>query len=101
MVIDNLKPLKDRNDVGCLWENFLMVERMKKLGYSGQHPSKYYWRTYSGTEIDYVEEGEGKLSGYEFKYSEKVKKAPKLWQETYDNSDYQVINRTNWLEFVK
>lgn len=101
VLIDNLKPLKDRNDGGQLWENFLMVERIKKLEYVGEIYSHYYWRLSSGAEFDLVEEKGGKLTGFEFKSSLKTVRAPKSWLETYPGSDFQVINRDNWLEFVK
>ncbi len=101
ILIDNLKPLKDRNDTGQLWENFLIVERMKKRAYEGGYPATYFWRTYTGAELDYVEEEGGKLAGYEFKYSHKGVKAPKSWLETYSGSDFRAINSDNWLEFVK
>ncbi|KKU02725.1 MAG: AAA ATPase [Candidatus Amesbacteria bacterium GW2011_GWA2_47_70] len=101
VLIDNLKPLKDRNDRGQLWENFLVVERIKKLGYAGEIYSHYYWRLSSGAEFDLVEEKGGKLTGFEFKSSQRTVRAPKSWLETYTGSDFQVINRDNWLEFVK
>ena len=101
ILIDNLKPLKDRNDVGQLWENFLIVERMKKLAYGGEFPAIYFWRTYTGAELDYIEESGGKMSGFEFKYSKKIVRAPKSWSENYPSSSFEVVDRDNWLEFVK
>lgn len=101
ILIDNMKPLKDRNDVGALWENFLMIERMKRNAYLGINPATYFWRTYTGAELDYIEEGEGELRGYEFKYQKANVKAPKSWQETYSGSLFNLINGKNWLEFVR
>ena len=101
ILIDNLKPLKDRNDAGQLWENLLIVERMKKRAYEGGYPATYFWRTHTGAELDYVEEEGGKLAGYEFKYSYKNARPPKSWLETYPGSDFGVINLDNWLDFVK
>lgn len=100
MLIDNFKPLKDRNDVGQLWENFLIIERMKILSYRNISASVYFWRTYSGAELDYVEERSGKLFGYEFKYGRKKKRTPKTWLETYKNSGYEAVNRENWKQFL-
>ena len=100
-MIDNFKTLKDRDDAGRLWENWLIVERMKKLAYTGEYPAMYFWRTYTGAELDYVEEGGGKLAGYEFKYSRKGTRAPKSWLETYPGSSFSVVNKDNWLEFVR
>ena len=100
ILIDNLKPLKDRNDVGALWENFLLVERMKLLAYKQDYASTYFWRTYTGAELDYVEEKDGKLFGFEFKSGNKISRMPKSWKEVYNNSEYTCINRENYLDFV-
>lgn len=101
ILIDNLKILKDRNDVGQLWENYLIVERMKRNAYGGNSVSSYFWRTYTGAELDYVEESEGVMSGYEFKYTKDVAKPPKLWAETYPGAQFKLINSENWLKFVR
>lgn len=99
-LIDNLKSLKDRSDSGQLWENFLIVERMKLLAYKQSYASIYFWRTYTGAELDYVEEKEGKLFGYEFKFNTKVAKPPQSWIGTYPNSEFTYINRENSLDFI-
>lgn len=102
ILIDNLKPLRDRNDVGQLWENFLITERIKASAYGGKNPAMYFWRTYTGAELDLVEEQEGRLNGFELKYSSrKTAKAPKSWTETYPGSSFQLVNKDNWQEFVK
>ena len=100
ILIDNLKPLKDRNDVGQLWENLLITERMKLLAYKQNYASIYFWRTYTGAELDYVEEKEGDLIGFEFKYGNKIDKVPKGWVKAYPKSKYQCINRENYLDFI-
>lgn len=100
IVIDNVKLLKDRNDAGALWENFLIVERMKFLNYEKKLATQYFWRTYTGAELDYVEEIEGQLIGYEFKYGIKKTKAPKSWMHTYPEADFKDINRENFLTFL-
>ena len=100
ILIDNLKLLKDRDDTGALWENFLLVERMKLLAYRQDFASKYFWRTYTGAELDYVEEKDGKLFGFEFKSGSKTYRMPKLWKETYQNAEYSCINRNNYLDFI-
>lgn len=99
-LIDNLKPLKDRDDIGSLWENFLIMERMKLLKYKNKLASTYYWRTYTGAELDYVEETDGKLHGYEFKFAKTVKYPPKTWSETYADSEFLCINRNSYLDFI-
>jgi len=100
IIIDNLKPLKDRNDVGQLWENFLIVERMKYLAYTQKNPSTYFWRTYTGAELDYIEELEGGLTGYEFKYASKKTKVPAGWLTAYPKAEFAQIDKENFLNFV-
>lgn len=100
MVIDNLKPVGQRDDMGALWENFLVIERMKKLAYTRTHAQTYFWRTYTGAELDYIEEREGNLFGFEFKYGTRGAKCPVSWSNAYPNSTCQLINRSNYLDFV-
>jgi len=100
MLIDNLKPLKERNDVGQLWENFLISERVKYLSYIQIYASNYFWRLYTGAELDYVEDTGGELKGYEFKFGGKIAKAPKGWKATYTDSKFKCINKDNYLEFI-
>ncbi len=100
VVIDNLKPLKDRNDVGQLWENFLMSERQKIIAYQHTYAASYFWRTNTGAELDYVEEKDGELFGYEFKYGKSKPRPPKSWLETYPGSTYELINKENFFKFV-
>ena len=100
MLIENFNPLEYRQDTGFLWENFLMAERIKKMAYTPIFGSIYFWRTYGGAELDFVEERDGKLFGYEFKWKSSKAKAPVSWVETYENASFQVINRDNFLEFI-
>lgn len=100
ILIDNLKEPKDRNDTGQLWENFLAVERKKWLAYTKTYASSYFWRTYTGAELDYVEEKEGKLRGFEFKYGIKISKMPKGWVIAYPGSKFLCVNRENYLHFI-
>ena len=100
MLIDDLKPLKDRNDVGLLWENFLIVERMKRLAYTGGYASTYFWRTHTGAELDYIEETGGKLYGYEFKYGNKTVRVPSGWRAAYPHAAFTAVNRDNYLPFI-
>lgn len=100
MVIGNLQPLADRNDQGALWENFLIMERRKLLAYRSGRANTYFWRTYTGAELDYIEEGEGVLAGYEFKYNNKTPKPPKTWNEVYPEAGYSCINLDTYFEFV-
>lgn len=99
-LIENFSSVHSRNDIGQLWENFLIAERRKKMEYQRLYANIYFWRTYSGAELDYLEERGGHLFGYEFKWRSGPKKAPSTWLKTYDNASYQLINRDNFLEFV-
>lgn len=99
-LIENFNPLEARQDVGQLWENFLLVERMKHMAYTAKSANRYFWRTYTGAELDYVEESNGQFRGYEFKWGEKTANAPGSWKETYPNGTFQYINRNNFLPFL-
>ena len=99
-VINNFNSLKNRDDHGMLWENFVFIERQKFNAYTRNYPNIYFWRTYDRKEIDYIEEQGGALRGYEFKWSDKPIKAPQLWFDTYKNASFQTITRDNFLEFV-
>jgi uncharacterized protein len=99
-VIGNFSAVKERDDLGQLWENFLFIERLKKQAYGGQHSNNYFWRTWDQQEIDLVEERDGKLFGFEFKYSSTKARVPKTFVKTYPGSSFKLINRHNFLEFV-
>lgn len=99
-IISNFNTLEIRNDIGELWENFLFIERLKKSSYQNIYANRYFWRTWEQQEIDLIEEREGNLFGYEFKWGEKTIKAPKIWLKTYKEASFEVINKKNYLEFV-
>lgn len=98
-LIDNLKPLSQRIDVGNLWENFIVAERRKQILYQRIHVQSYFWRTYSGAEIDYIEEGENGLTGYEIKMEKNKVRIPKAWQDEYQGG-FRLINRGNYLDLL-
>lgn len=99
-VIANFNALNLRNDKGQLWENFLLMERIKKQTYHQIYANNFFWRTWSGHEVDFVEEREGKLFGYEFKWQSRRTRSPRLWLETYPEAIWMAIDRTNYLDFV-
>ncbi|MFH1536177.1 MAG: ATP-binding protein [Patescibacteria group bacterium] len=99
-VISSFNPLNLRDDIGKLWENFLVVERLKKQSYQSIFANSYFWRTWDQKEVDFVEEREGKLFGYEFKYSPKKTKISKEFVVTYPNAKLEVITSENYLEFI-
>ncbi|MBU3979363.1 ATP-binding protein [Patescibacteria group bacterium] len=100
-LINNFNPLHIRNDVGALWENFCVTERMKRNHNHRLFPNMYFWRTYDQKEIDYIEEEGGKLNAYEFKWSEDVKvKQPQEFLETYKNSAFTLVHKENYFNFL-
>lgn len=100
-IIANFNDFNMRNDVGQLWENFIFMERLKKRIYQDIYGNVYFWRTHDQKEIDIVEEREGKLFGYECKWSSSKKvAAPRDWVKTYDNATFEVVTPENYLKFV-
>lgn len=102
-VISQFNSLDCRNDIGQLWENFIFTERLKKQSYQRQYGQHYFWRTYEQQEIDLIEERDGKLFAYEYKWSIKHKnlKPPKKWIEAYpDYVSFEVVTPENYLDFV-
>jgi predicted AAA+ superfamily ATPase len=99
-IISNFNDLEKRNDIGQLWENFIFMERIKIRSYHSINANEYFWRTWSGQEIDLIEERAGKLFAYEFKWSNEKVKVPKVWLENYPNSTFSVISKQNYLKFI-
>lgn len=98
-VISQFNALEDRNDAGELFENFMVSERLKYKEYHSISGSIYFWRTYDQKEIDYIEEREGKLFAFEFKWTGDAK-PPKEFLEVYPNAEFKTINRENYLDFI-
>jgi len=100
-LIQNYRPLELRTDTGALWENFLVSERKKFIEYNEIFSNTYFWRTHTQQEIDYIEERDGMLYAFEFKWNEKRKtKLPNSFAEAYPHHEFQSINRTNYLEYL-
>ena len=95
-VINNLNPLQIRDDVGKLWENFVISEKYKQQLGLGFKTNYYFWRTYDKQEVDLVEDRGGKLRGWEIKWSGRDKKPPRAWS-SYKNASWKIINRDNYL----
>lgn len=90
-IINNFNFLASRADTGALWENFAIAERLKFQSYHRIYANNYFFRTYAGSEVDLVEERDGKLFGFEMKWNDKKKsKAPAPWTK-YPNSSFQLI----------
>lgn len=100
-VIRNYAPLALRQDKGALWENFLISERLKYLQSRRMFSNQFFWRTHDRQEIDYIEDRDGMLYAYEFKWSEKAKsKFPAIFLNTYPQHFTKVINRENFETFI-
>lgn len=100
-LVRNFNRLNMRNDVGELWENYLMAERIKHNSYKRKLTNYHFWRTYDQQKIDLVEEASGNLCAFEFKWNTKKKvKAPGGWTKTYPEAFYEVITKNNYLDFI-
>jgi predicted AAA+ superfamily ATPase len=101
-LIQNFNPLTLRNDVGQLWENYLLIERRKANQAVGRAVNAYFWRTYDQKEIDCIEEHGGKLYGYEFKWqSGEIRRATRNeFLNAYPGSELITINRVNFEGFL-
>lgn len=100
-VIANFNAIAARNDIGQLWENYMISERIKYQEYKKVSSNNYFWRTYDQQEIDWVEERGGFLYGYEFKWKETKVKIPSQWKSTYPDSHFEVITSGNFEEWIK
>lgn len=101
-VISNFSPIELRSDIGALWENFLISERIKNNAYHNKHAKYYFWRTTQKQEIDFIEEAEQNLFAYEFKYNPKKgnSKCPVTFSNNYPNVPFDVITSENYMDFV-
>lgn len=100
-LINNFNPLKMRNDVGDLWENYLAAERVKNQHYKKIKTRNYFWRTYDRQELDWVEERGEALLGFEFKWNENKKaKIPVAFAKAYPDAGFEVITPGNYLDFI-
>ena len=100
-IIKNFNPLALRQDVGALWENFLIVERIKANAYANISVNRWFWRTHAQQEIDYVEEGGGKMNAFEFKWNARGKiKFPAAFTTAYPDASVQGIDQNNFTDFI-
>jgi predicted AAA+ superfamily ATPase len=100
-ILKNFNPLSSRLDVGGLWENFFLVERMKSLAANNQDAEFYFWRTTAQQEIDFIEESEGNLTAFECKWNPKTKTFfPSTFRDAYPNAALKVVNSGNFEEFI-
>ncbi|MCR9131370.1 MAG: ATP-binding protein [bacterium] len=101
-VIKQFSTLELRNDVGALWENFLMAERQKVLEYNRIATNRFFWRNHAQQEIDYIEERNGEIHAFEFKWNPKAKaRFSKSFTNAYNPTTTSVIHRDNYLSFIQ
>ena len=101
-VLSNFSPCELRGDIGSLWENFLISERIKNNAYHGRQARYYFWRTTQRQEIDFIEEIDGTRSAFEFKCNAKKAKArcPLTFSNNYPDVPFAVVTRDNYTDFV-
>ncbi|WP_163409437.1 ATP-binding protein [Flavobacterium ajazii] len=100
-IIANFSRLDNRTDVGELWENYIASERVKFQNYTQKTISNYFWRTYDQQELDWLEEENGVLRGFEFKWNENRKaKIPAAFAKAYPEANFDVVNKSNYLDFI-
>jgi hypothetical protein len=100
-LVGNFNPIGIRNDLGQLWENYIITERYKRNTYLREMADSYFWRTYDKKEIDLVEVGKGRIFGYEIKWQKKRASPPSEWKTSYKGASFQVIHKDNYLKFIK
>ena len=99
-LLSNFSPLELRNDVGVLWENLMVSERVKRNAYRQNYAQLYFWRTTQQQEIDLIEEQDGCLKAFEFKWGRKTPKMPKPFTEAYPDSAYTIVSPENYYDFI-
>ena len=100
-IINNFNPMNLRADTGALWENFLVSERQKRLAYHEISVNRYFWRTHAQQEIDYIEERNGQLHAFEFKWNTTAKaRIPKTFTRAYPDSTGKIITPDNLQDFL-
>lgn len=100
-LIENFNDLNLRNDTGQLWENFLFMERLKRNQNLDRRANYYFWRTYDQKEIDLIEEREGRIYGFEFKWQGEMRQAVKKeFSRAYKNAQVNTVNRNNFRDFL-
>ncbi|MBI4879636.1 MAG: ATP-binding protein [Planctomycetes bacterium] len=99
-LVQAFQPIPLRDDLGRLFENLMVIERLKRNAYEGTHANLYFWRTYDRQELDLVEEREGVLRAFEFKHGGGKARIPKAWRESYPESEARTITRDQVAEFL-
>jgi predicted AAA+ superfamily ATPase len=100
-IINDFRVPTMRNDMGALWENYIISERIKKTKYNQELTQFFFWRNYNQQEVDLIELNNGILNAFEIKMSSSKKtKKPAAFNTIYPNADFQLISKNNYLEFI-
>lgn len=99
-LINNFSALEQRNDIGLLWEQYILSERMKYNSYRMYQPQYFFWRTYDGQEIDLLELNKGKIQALECKWKEGKTKTPTAFGKAYQEAKFSTINKANYLDWI-
>lgn len=101
-VLSHFAPLELRGDVGALWENMMVSERMKRNAYGGHYVNAYFWRTHDQKEIDFIEESDGLLHAYEFKWNPHARsRIPRTFATSYPGSTFETVTPETFWSFVR
>ncbi len=101
-LIENFDSIDTRGDIGAIWENYLITERIKRNMYIDPYKSVYFWRKLSGAEVDFVEVYSDHIDGYEFSLKEKIGNKSKIsWIEGYANATWKSIHKDNYNDFIE
>jgi uncharacterized protein len=99
-LINNFSPLTSRNDIGQLWEQYVLAERIKYNAYRNYQPRYFFWRTYDGQEIDFLESQNQQLKAFECKWKNQKVKKPVAFAKAYPAAEFSIIDQTNYLEWI-
>lgn len=99
-LINDFSSLAQRNDVGQLWEQYILSERIKNNAYQGYQPQYYFWRTYDGQEIDLIESYNGVLRAFECKWKSTRAKKPIAFHKAYPAAGFEVVSQDSYLDVI-
>jgi hypothetical protein len=99
-IINDFRLLPLRQDIGLLWENYCIYERIKLNNCNQESAEYFFWRTYDQQEIDLIEKNQQSINAFEFKYKEGKSKVPAFFAKNYPNAGFTIINKENYLEFI-
>jgi len=100
-VISDLSPIELRKDIGALWENYFISERMKRNTYVNNKIESFFWRTYDRQEIDYIETDLHRIHAFEMKWAKTKAKIPVAFAKNYPDANFTIINKENYLQYLR